>query len=104
MPIFIDRHQITQVPAAVRFQIQLEAQHGEVDPSGTRPLSHWIADQVIYCIMGAPSEEAVRQHHAARGIRVTEIYNLHQEQAWTDAIRAAIVALWPADFAHARDA
>ena len=71
MPTYIDCHPLAAIPSAVQHQIHGEATRGVVDQHGAQPLAHWVIDGVIDCIVQAPSEEAVCQHHAARGWRAT---------------------------------
>lgn len=98
---FIDRHPLTAVPGAVRQQIHLEAVHGLTDVSGTRPLGHWVEDGVIYCVLAAPSQQAVCRHHAERGLpcddlhpveglRTTRPFSAEDEAR----VRMAIAHLW----------
>jgi hypothetical protein len=46
---------------------------GLVDQHGARPLGHWVTDRVMYCVLRAPSEEAVRRYHAERGLPCDEL-------------------------------
>src|ERR1051325_9901115 len=65
VPCFIDRHRVADVDPAARYQMYLEALQGLRDVHGAKPLSHWIEDGTIYCVLDAPDEEAVCQHHAS---------------------------------------
>ncbi len=102
MPTFVDRHPLTTVPSTVRLQMHRESLHGLLDPSGTRPLSHWIQDGVIHCVLMAPSQDAVCQHHAKRGLPCDDLHvleggsgNWPPSPAEQEVVRAAIGRLWP---------
>jgi hypothetical protein len=104
MPTFIDRHQMAAVPRATQQQLYSEAVHGLVDASGTKPLANWIEDGIIYCILVAPADDAVCQHHAARGLDcddvhlMTELREMRRPSREDQAVvRAAIDALWHPD-------
>jgi Protein of unknown function (DUF4242) len=72
---FLDRHAVAEVEAAVRHQMHLEAVEGIRDTSGTLPLGHWIEEGAMYCLLDAPNQQAVCEHHVARGVRCE---NLHE--------------------------
>ena len=104
MPTFIDRHPLVDVPSAVRQQMHLEAVHGLVDPSGTVPLSYWIEDGYIYCVVRAPDEQAVCKHHAERGLACDELHSLPGLQGSRPlsgddnrTVRTRIAQLWHAE-------
>ena len=101
MPTFIDRHSLAAVPSVIQRQMHLEATHGLLDPSGAKPVAHWVEDGVIYCLLEAPDREAVCAHHACRGLPCDDVHLIpglresrptsRQEQA---IVRAAIDGLW----------
>jgi Protein of unknown function (DUF4242) len=101
MPTFIDRHSLAVVSFETRHRLRREAMHGLVDPSGTKPLAHWIEDGVIYCVLQAPDRTAVCAHHAHLGLSCDDVHpmtDLHEirptsreDQA---VVRAAIDRLW----------
>ena len=104
MPTFIDRHPLASVPSATRHQLHLEAAYGLVDSHGVQPLGHWITDGVIYCVVRAPSREALCQHHAERGLSCEGVHliaGLRGRPSLSGAeaklVRAAIAERWPAD-------
>jgi hypothetical protein len=73
VPIYIDRHPLAIIPRALQQQMHREAMRGSVDQHGAQPLGHWVTDRVIYCVLRAPSEEAVRRYHAERGLPCDEL-------------------------------
>jgi hypothetical protein len=73
MPTFIDRHPLATIPRAIQQQMHREAMRGSVDEHGVQPLGHWVTDRVIYCVLRAPSQEAARRYHAARGLPCDEL-------------------------------
>jgi hypothetical protein len=95
MPTFIDRHPFAAVPGAVRQQLYLEAVQGLVDKHGAQPLGHWLADEVIYCVLRAPSREAFCRHHADHGLPCDDVHPI--AGADMDLVRAVIAELWPGD-------
>jgi len=106
MPIFVDRHRLIAVPSTTRHQLHLEAMNGLVDRHGVRPLSNWLADGVIYCIVEASDREAFCTHHAERGLPCDDLHVLPQvggghpfSEDDTQRVRSAIASLWPADYA-----
>jgi hypothetical protein len=76
MSIFIDRHRVTDIDPAVRYQMQIEAQQRIRDASGATPLSHWIEDGTIYCVLHATDEQAVCSHHRERGLDCDDMHEM----------------------------
>ena len=95
MPTYIDRHPFAAVPRAVRQQLYLEAMRGLVDEHGAQPLGQWFTDGAIYCVLRAPSLEALCQHHAERGLPCDDVHPI--AGADMDLVRAVIAELWPGD-------
>jgi hypothetical protein len=73
VPIYIDRHPLAAIPSALQQQMHQEAMRSSVDQHGVQPLGHWVTDRVIYCVLRASSEEAVRRYHAERGLSCDEL-------------------------------
>ena len=78
MPTFVDRHPASAIPSGIRKQLYLEARQRTLDPHGVRHVGHWLEDGTIYCILVASTAEAVRQHHADRGLACDELHELTQ--------------------------
>jgi hypothetical protein len=66
---------------------------GQVDEHGAQPLGHWLTDGVIYCVLRAPSREAVCRHHAERGLPCDDVHRI----AGLGGVAHAIAELWPGD-------
>jgi hypothetical protein len=92
--MFIDRHGPSEaIPNAVRDQIVLEALHQAIDSHGAKPVTHWLEDGVIYCVMEAADIESICRHHTTRGLRCDDVHlisDLRVHQPMSDADRAAI--------------
>ena len=73
MPMFIDRHPLAIIPSAIQQQMHREATRRSVDQHGAQPLGHWVTDRVIYCVLRAPSQEAVCRYHANHGLACDEL-------------------------------
>ena len=101
MPTFIDRHPFQVMPTGVRHQLLLEVRHQLRDARGLRPLGQWIEDETIYCVVEAPNDHAVCEHHAERGLPCDDLHAItdlegqyplsERDQA---VVRAAIERLW----------
>jgi hypothetical protein len=77
MPTFIDRHPEHVVPRPVLLRMVAEDRRGDVDDHGVQPLAHCAGSGAVYCIVDAPSVEAVVQYHAARTLPCEHIRELH---------------------------
>ena len=103
VPIYIDRHSLATIPSAIQQQMHREAMRGIVDQHGAQPLGHWVTDRVIYCVLRAPSEEAVRRYHAERGLAgdeprpVTGLDGSRPLGAKEAQIVRAVLNRWPID-------
>ena len=103
MPTFIDPHPLATIPSAIQQRMHREAMRGSVDQHGAQPLGHWLTDRVIYCVLRAPSEEAVRRHHADRGLAcdaprpVTGLDGSRPLGAKEAQIVRAVLNRWPRD-------
>lgn len=104
MGTFIDRHHVEAIDPAVRRQLQFEALHGIREASGTLPLGHWVEDGIIYCLIEAADEDAVRRHHRARGVSCDDLQpvpGLTGERPLSGDDRLLVVGeirrSWPAD-------
>jgi hypothetical protein len=66
MPRFMDFHDDLKLPAEAVEQIGQGARDGAVDEFGVRQIELFHnAEGKVYCLLDAPDEDAVRQHHAA---------------------------------------
>src|SRR5438067_8792689 len=73
---FIDRHRVKDLTPAVQHQFRIEARDGIRDPSGTVPLGHWLEDGKLFCVLVAPDEAAVCEHHHARGVDCDSLHRV----------------------------
>jgi Protein of unknown function (DUF4242) len=105
VPTYIDRHSLATIPRAVQQQMHREALCGSVDQHGVQPLGHWVTDRVIYCVLRAPSQEAVCRYHATHGLACDELrpvtdlrgsYPLGPKEA---QVVRAVLNRWPLDSA-----
>jgi hypothetical protein len=88
MPRFMDFHPDLKLPKAAIDQITADAAAERGDRFGVRQveLFHNAAGRV-YCLLDAPDEEAVRQHHAALGVDCGEV---HPVDGITTRLAAAV--------------
>ncbi len=77
MTRFIDFHPDLKLPQPAIDQITADAAAGRADRFDVRQveLFHNAAGKV-YCLLDAPDEEAVRQHHAALGVDCGEVHRV----------------------------
>jgi Protein of unknown function (DUF4242) len=74
MAIFFDFHPAGEVPVEAVRHAFAEARRGRTDRSGCQPLDYYLASPgSVYCILEAPSEAAVRQFHADRGMSCSRV-------------------------------
>jgi hypothetical protein len=75
MPQFMDYHDDLKLPAEAIEQIAQGARDGATDEFGVRQIElYHNADGRVYCLLEAPSEEAVRQHHAALDVPCGDVH------------------------------
>jgi len=69
MPLFLDSHHGADLPVDVIRAFLRGARSGAADAFGVRPLDLYCGDDGrVFCIVAAPNEAAVCQHHAAQGV------------------------------------
>lgn len=75
MPRFIDYHeQLPALPAEAVAQIQADIRSGRSDTSGVTPINVYVGTSgQAYCVADAPSADAVRESHNAKGISIGEV-------------------------------
>lgn len=77
MPRFMDYHQDLKLPAEAIDQIAGDTKAGAADQFGVRQLElYHNAEGHVYCLLEAPDEEAVRQHHAALGVSCGDVHEV----------------------------
>jgi hypothetical protein len=74
MARFMDFHEDLQLPAEAIGQIAEDTRNEKVDEFGVRQVElYYNANGKVYCLLDAPDEEAVRQHHAALGLTCGDV-------------------------------
>lgn len=77
MPMFMDYHDELHLPAEAIQQITEDAKAQKSDQFGVRQAELFHnADGKVYCLLEAPSAEAVREHHAALGVGCGEVHEV----------------------------
>jgi Protein of unknown function (DUF4242) len=74
MPQFMDVHSDLKLPQEAIDDIAKGAEAGTADEFGVRQLELYHSPNgKVYCLLDAPNEQAVRDHHAALGVDVGEV-------------------------------
>jgi Protein of unknown function (DUF4242) len=77
MPKFMDYHDDLKLPQEAIDQIGQGTRDGATDEFGVRQVElYHNADGKVYCLLEAPSEEAVRQHHAALDVPCGDVHEV----------------------------
>jgi hypothetical protein len=77
MPLFMDYHDELHLPPEAIQQITEEAKAQKSDQFGVRQAELFHNDDgKVYCLLEAPSAEAVRQHHKALGVDCVEVHEV----------------------------
>jgi hypothetical protein len=77
MPQFMDFHDDLKLPQEAIDQIGQGTRDGATDEFGVRQVElYHNADGKVYCLLEAPSEEAVRQHHAALDVPCGDVHEV----------------------------
>ncbi len=77
MPKFMDFHDDLKLPQEAIDQIARGTRDGDTDEFGVRQVElYHNADGKVYCLLEAPSEEAVRQHHAALDVPCGDVHEV----------------------------
>jgi hypothetical protein len=75
MPQFMDYHDDLKLPDEAVQQITEDAKAMKADQFGVRQVELFHnPDGKVYCLLDAPDEEAVRQHHAALGVPCGDVH------------------------------
>ena len=79
MPTFMDFHEDLKLPAEAVDAIGEGARAGVRDEYGVRQIELFHnPDGQVYCLLEAPDEESVRQHHAALGVPCGAVHRVQQ--------------------------
>ena len=74
MPLFMDYHDDLKLPAEAIQQIAQGTRDGAADEFGVRQVElYHNADGKVYCLLDAPDEQAVRDHHASLGVSCGDV-------------------------------
>ena len=77
MARFMDFHEDLKLPAEALAQIAEDARHARADRFGVRQVElYHNPDGKVYCLLEAPDEDAIRQHHAALGVPCGDVHQV----------------------------
>ena len=77
MPQFMDFHEDLKLPQDAIDDIARGAHEGRTDQFGVRQVELFHnADGKVYCLLDAPDEQAVRDHHAALGVDCGDVHRV----------------------------
>lgn len=77
MPRFMDYHDDLKLPAEAIAEIGRGAKAGESDQFGVRQIELFHnPDGKVYCLLEAPDEQAVRDHHAALDVPCGDVHRV----------------------------
>jgi hypothetical protein len=77
VPQFMDFHPDLKLPQPAIDSIAAGARAGTADQFGVRQVElYHNADGQVYCLLDAPSAQAVRDHHAALGVECGEVHEV----------------------------
>ncbi len=78
MPLFMDYHEDLKLPAEAIQQIAQATRDGATDEFGVRQVElYYTADGQAYCLLEAPSEQAVLHHHAALDVPCGDVHQVN---------------------------
>jgi len=77
MPRFMDYHSDLKLPEEAIAQIADDAHNAKSDQFGVRQIELYYNDGGhVYCLLDAPDEQAVRDHHAAVGVPCGDVHQV----------------------------
>ncbi len=77
MALFMDFHEDLKLPAEAIAQIAEDTRNKRSDQFGVRQVElYHNPDGQVYCLLEAPDEAAVRQHHAALGVPCADVHQV----------------------------
>jgi hypothetical protein len=77
MPTFMDYHDDLKLPPQAIESIGKGAMDKATDEFGVRQIELFHnADGKVYCLLDAPSEDAVRKHHAALDVPCGQVHEV----------------------------
>jgi len=73
----MDFHSDLKLPEDAIAQIADDARNGRSDQFGVRQVElYHNAEGQVYCLLDAPDEQAVRDHHAALGVPCGDVHEI----------------------------
>jgi hypothetical protein len=77
MPRFMDFHPDLKLPEEAVAQLADDARHARSDQFGVRQIElYYNSVGQLYCLLEAPDEQAVRDHHAAFGVPCGDVHEI----------------------------
>jgi Protein of unknown function (DUF4242) len=77
MAMFMDFHQDLKLPAEVIAHLAEDTRNQEADQFGVRQIElYHNAGGNVYCLLDAPDEQAIRDHHAAYGVPCGDVHRV----------------------------
>lgn len=77
MPQFMDFHEDLKLPPEAIAQIADDTRDAKADQFGVRQVElYHNAGGQVYCLLDAPDEQAVRDHHAALGVPCGDVHQI----------------------------
>jgi hypothetical protein len=77
VPTYMDFHDDLKLPAEAIASIGEGTRRGDVDAFGVRQIELFHnPDGKVYCLLEAPSADAVRQHHAALDVPCGDVHEV----------------------------
>jgi len=78
MPMFMDYHEDLKLPPEAITAIGEGAKDKATDEFGVRQVELFHnAEGKVYCLLDAPSEDAVRKHHAALDVPCGQVHQVN---------------------------
>jgi hypothetical protein len=78
MARFMDFHEDLKLPAEAIAQIAEDTRNARADRFGVRQIElYHNPDGKVYCLLEGPDEDAIRQHHAALGVRCGDVHQVN---------------------------
>jgi hypothetical protein len=77
MPKFMDVHSNLKLPAEMIDQLRKEAAEKKADRFGVTQLELFHnQDGMVYCLLDAPDQQAVRDHHQGVGVACGDVHRV----------------------------
>ena len=77
MARFMDYHEDLKLPAEAIARIADDTRNARADQFGVRQVElYHNEDGQVYCLLEAPDEQAVRDHHAALGVPCGDVHQI----------------------------